>query len=355
MNKVLNFLDKCYTIESVLQGHPDKVCDQISDAILDQYLSKDKNSKIAIECIGTGDTFFIGGEINSINYINIEKIVNEVYQNIGYTNPIQIINKINSQSDQIAKVVENGFAGDQAIVYGFACNQGENYLPNGIQLISKISRDIDKFRKESGLYLPDGKILITINNNEIKTLVLSIQHDLITSLVKIKSEIINNVIRKYISIDSLDNFYFNYNSSFFNGGIVNDTGVTGRKIMVDTYCGIVPHGGGAFSGKDPSKVDRSASYMARFVAKNIVANGLCESCLISISYCFGLEEPVMLNVESGNTKLNQKLQKIIRDKFDFRIPAIIAHLDLLNFKYSQTASYGHFTNVNYPWEQIISI
>lgn len=343
---------KTYTVESVLNGHPDKICDQISDAILDAYLSFDKNSHVAIECLGCGDNLFIGGEVSNISAVDIENTALHTYRNIGYDNSLMVHNFINKQSEQLNSSVLNGGAGDQGIVYGYAVNNNFNYLPYGVYIANKVAKSLDEYKRANSYLKSDGKVQVTIDSDTIINLTISIQHTQDAIIESVRKDI-KNLISSIIDVDNTI-ISINNNSRFINGGFINDTGLTGRKIMVDTYGGIVNHGGGAFSGKDPSKIDRSAAYMARFIAKNIVANGLEPNCEISIAYTFGDEQPIMIMART-NDKDNPKLRDYIKSRFDFRPKAIIELLDLYQVKYLPTATYGHFTNPNYNWEKLISL
>ena len=343
---------KTYTVESVLNGHPDKICDQISDAILDAYLSFDKNSHVAIECLGCGDNLFIGGEVSNISAVDIENTALHTYRNIGYDNSLMVHNFINKQSEQLNSSVLNGGAGDQGIVYGYAVNNNFNYLPYGVYIANKVAKSLDEYKRANSYLKSDGKVQVTIDSDTIINLTISIQHTQDAIIESVRKDI-KNLISSIIDVDNTF-ISINNNSRFINGGFINDTGLTGRKIMVDTYGGIVNHGGGAFSGKDPSKIDRSAAYMARFIAKNIVANGLEPNCEISIAYTFGDEQPIMIMART-NDKDNPKLRDYIKSRFDFRPKAIIELLDLYQVKYLQTATYGHFTDPNYNWEKLISL
>lgn len=347
--------NRILTVETVLEGHPDKVCDQISDAILDEYLKYDRKSNVAIECLGTGNMLYIGGEVFSNAKVNIDTIANNVYRNIGYINRLDIIENINNQSKQLRLSIDNNAAGDQGIMYGYACNSKYNYLPYSIYVINMIAKEIDSLRKRENKYLPDGKVQITFNRNKIDTLVINIQHKKEVDIEELRNFILNKAINSVIPIGEIRKIYFNNNSKFISGGFENDTGLTGRKIICDTYCGLVSHGGGSFSGKDPSKVDRSAAYMARFVAKNLVANEVCKECKVSVAYVFGEEKPIMLDVKTDSIKSSKVAKKIVSQQFDFRPKAIIERLSLDTFRYRQTATYGHFTNPQYPWENIIGL
>lgn len=348
-------LNNYYTVETVLSGHPDKVCDQICDAILDEFISVDKSANVTVECMGTNDTLFIGGEVGSDSSIDIEKTVIRTYKNIGYKTPLNIINKLHKESNQTNNPLKNNLAGDQGIMYGFACENGFNYLPYGVYLVNAIAREIDDFRKKTNLYLPDGKVQLTISNNDIEALVVCVQHNEDVNIEELKIQILNRLFLKFPELSMAKKVFFNYNSNFVKGGFSIDAGLSGRKIIADTYCGLVPHGGGSFSGKDPYRMDRSAAYMARFVAKNLVANQLCKQCLVSVAYVFGYEKPVMISVESENALLDNKLLKFVQDTFDFSPNGIVEHLDLYNTKFLPTSTYGHFTNAEYPWEKIVCL
>jgi S-adenosylmethionine synthetase len=343
-----------YTIESVLEGHPDKVCDQICDTILDAYLEHDKSSKVAVECLGTGNYLVVGGEVFSKSVVDIETIAQNVYREIGYDTRLEVANKLNVQSEQLRRAVLLGAAGDQGTMYGFACDSGYNYLPYGVYIVNAIAREIDLLRKRSLSYLPDGKVQITVEEGCIDSLVISVQHPKNADIDQIKNLILSEAVSKVFPIENVREIFFNHNSTFYNGGFSNDTGLSGRKIIIDTYCGLVPHGGGSFSGKDPTKVDRSGAYMARFVAKNVVANQLAKSCLVSVAYAFGLDRPVMLKAHTEKPEKDSKILDWVRANFDFRPPAIIERLDLTNVQYRKTATYGHFFDSKYNWEQIVA-
>ena len=343
-----------YTTESVLQGHPDKICDQISDAILDAYLEEDKLCHTAIECMGCGDNLIIAGEVSQPNLIDIESVICQTYKNIGFTNQLKITNLLNKQSSQLNNAIINGGAGDQGVVYGYAVNNKFNFLPYGAYLSNEIAKAIDKYRRTVNYLRPDGKVQLTIEYDRIKCLVISVQHTDDVENDFIEHEISTNVLVPFLDNADID-IQINKNSDFINGGFINDTGLTRRKIMVDTYGGLIPHGGGAFSGKDPSKIDRSAAYMARFVAKNIVANGFALECKIAIAYTFGEETPVMVSVFTEKGVASPKLVNFIKHHFDFRPLAIIERLGLRDIKYLPTSTYGHFSNSHYNWERLISL
>lgn len=339
-----------YTVEGVLKGHPDKICDQISDALLDSYMELDKNARTAIECLGTNENIIIAGEVYSKYSIPVEEICKKIYYNITHLSPKNVVNLLHEQSQQLSCPINSGCAGDQGIMYGYACNTIYNYLPYGYWLVNLLTKRLDEYREKSEIFLPDGKIQLTIKNEQLDRLSISVQHELGDDL-----SVINDNIKKNILYDvETDNISINENSGFVKGGFDNDTGLTGRKIIIDTYGGLAPHGGGAFSGKDCTKVDRSAAYMCRFVAKNIVANGFANDCTVSVAYEFGKENPVMLSAKTHNV-YSSKITNFIKNKFDFRPNSIIETLNLREIKYLPTATYGHFTNSNYPWEKIIKL
>lgn len=347
-------IPKFYTVESVTSGHPDKVCDQISDAILDACLKDDPVSRVAVESFGGHGLILVGGEVTTKANPDFAKIAEEVYRNIGYKDEIKVITNIAKQSPDIAQGVDIGGAGDQGIMYGYASNETAEFLPLGVVLVHKLTEGLEKLRREgtADWLGPDGKAQITMENNKIKNVLISTQHDENITQEDIRHELLEKLIKPLLPRMEGIEILVNPTGKFILGGFVADTGLTGRKIMVDTYCGLVPHGGGAFSGKDPSKVDRSAAYMARFVAKNIVASGLADKCLVSVAYAIGRAEPLMVEV------LNEKgesIGKAIEGKFDFRPRAIIERLNLLRPLYQRTASYGHFGKNGLPWEEIVDI
>lgn len=347
-------IPRFYTVESVTSGHPDKVCDQISDAILDTCLREDPKSRVAVESFGGHGLMMIGGEITSSARPDFAAIAQSVYKDIGYDDEIKVITNVAQQSPDIAQGVDTGGAGDQGIMYGYATKETPEYLPAGVVLVHKLAAGLENLRRngQAGWLRPDGKSQVTIDGAQIRTVLISTQHAEHINQEQIKQELTDKLIKPLLgNVEHLE-ILVNPTGKFVVGGFTGDTGLTGRKIMVDTYCGLVPHGGGAFSGKDPSKVDRSAAYMARFAAKNIVANGLAEKCLVSVSYAIGRAEPLMVEV------LNEKGESIaaaVKDKFDFRPQAIIERLDLLKPIYRQTAAYGHFGKAGLPWEEIVRI
>ncbi len=342
-------IPKIYTVESVTSGHPDKVCDQISDAILDECLKQDPKSRVAIESFGCHGLLVVGGELTSKAKLDFKKVASQVYKNIGYKNKLEIITKVVQQSPDIAQGVDTGGAGDQGIMYGFANDETPELLPKGIVLVHKLTRGLEDLRKKGVInwLCPDGKAQVTMEGKKIRTILVSCQHKPNVSQEKIRKDIVEKLIKPLVGNVSEIEILVNPTGKFVSGGFEADTGLTGRKIMVDTYGGLIPHGGGCFSGKDPTKVDRSAAYMARFVAKNVVANRLAKSCLVSVAYAIGRAEPLMVEILNEREK---SLAKSLKDKFDFRPNAIIEKLNLRQPLYLQTAAYGHFGKNNLPWE-----
>jgi len=345
---------KIYTVESVTSGHPDKVCDQISDAILDECLRQDPNTRAGIETFGNHGLLVIGGEVTTKANFDAEKIARDVYKSIGYDKNLEIIVRIVKQSPDIAQGVDVGGAGDQGIMYGFATDETEEFLPVAVVKAHQLARGLETLRKEgSAPWLkPDGKTQVTVENGKIKTVLISAQHDEKITQEEIKKELTEKLIKPIIGDISEIEILVNPTGRFVQGGFEADAGLTGRKIMVDTYGGLITHGGGCFSGKDPSKVDRSAAYMARFVAKNIVARGLAKECLVSVAYAIGRAEPLMVSAVNEN---GESLKHLIDGKFDFKPKAIIETLNLRQPIYQQTAAYGHFGKANLPWEKILSV
>lgn len=344
---------KNYTVESVTSGHPDKICDQISDAILDECLRQDPKSRVAIETFGAHGLLVIGGELTTYAKFNAAKIASKVYKDIGHSGSLKFVTNIIKQSPDIARGVDTGGAGDQGIMYGFATNETPEYLPKAVSLVHKLTKGLEDLRKSKKIpwLLPDGKAQVTIENGKVKTVLVSTQHKKGVTQETIKKEITNKLIKKVLGKDFEGvEVFINPTGKFEVGGFIADTGLTGRKIMVDTYGGLIPHGGGAFSGKDPTKVDRSAAYMCRFVAKNLVAKGLAKDVLVSVAYAIGKAEPLMIEAKDGNGKI---LSKYVRKHFDFRPLAIIERLNLRSPIYLQTASYGHFGKPSLPWEEIV--
>ena len=384
MDKVL------FTSESVTEGHPDKVCDQISDAILDALLEQDPMSRVACETCTTTGIVMVMGEISTKAYVDIQKIVRDTVREIGYTrgkygfdaDTCGVITTIDEQSSDIAMGVDKALeakennmtdeeidaigAGDQGMMFGFATNETEEYMPYPISLAHKLARQLTKVRKDGTLsYLrPDGKTQVTVEYDDGKpsrldAVVLSTQHDPDITQEQIHEDIKREVFDKILPADMVDDetkFFINPTGRFVIGGPHGDSGLTGRKIIVDTYGGMARHGGGAFSGKDCTKVDRSAAYAARYVAKNIVAAGLADKCEIQLSYAIGVAEPTSIMVDTFGTgkKSNQELVDLIRKHFDLRPAGIIKMLDLRRPIYKQTAAYGHFgrNDLDLPWERL---
>ena len=379
---------RVFTSESVTEGHPDKVCDQISDAILDSFLEKDKNARVACECIATTGMVLVMGEISSECYVDIPSVVRKTVERIGYTRPeygfdartCAVITTIDEQSPDIAMGVNQSLeykadgadqadligAGDQGMMFGFACDETEELMPAPISYAHRLMRRLAEVRK-SGLLpwvRPDGKGQVSIeygDNNEVvrcEAIVVSTQHDPDIPLEQLRAAIVEHVIRPVIPAALLDantKIYVNPTGRFVTGGPVGDSGLTGRKIICDTYGGMASHGGGAFSGKDPTKVDRSAAYMTRYIAKNIVAAGLAKRCQIEVAYAIGVAHPVSVLVDTyGTGKLSdERIGQIIGEVFDLRPASIIERLQLRRPIYEQTAAYGHMgrTDVDLPWER----
>jgi len=345
-----------YTVESVTSGHPDKICDQISDAILDAYLKTDPESRVAVETFGGHGKLVIGGEITSRGRVDCVKIAREVYKKIGYKDKLKISARIVTQSPDIARGVDSGGAGDQGIMYGFATKETPEFLPKGVVLAHQLAKKLEEVRKSKKIkwLRPDGKTQVTYTNGRLDTVLVSAQHAPQVQSAEIKKEITKKIIYPLLSPRERKEvkILVNPTGHFVQGGFKADTGLTGRKIMVDTYGGIIPHGGGCFSGKDATKVDRSGAYMARFAAKNLVAAGYGKEVLVSVAYAIGLPEPLMIEVINEKGK---DLTKIVRKNFDFRPLSIIRRLGLRKPVFSQTAAYGHFGKKNLPWEKIEKI
>ncbi len=342
---------KNYTVESVTSGHPDKICDQISDAILDACLAQDPKSRVAMETFGAHGLLVIGGELTTNAKIDAVKIAKKVYKDIGHKDELKVITNIIQQSPDIAMGVDTGGAGDQGIMYGYATNETPEYLPKAVALVHKLTKGLEDLRKSKKLpwLLPDGKAQITMANGKIKTVLVSTQHKKGVTLATIRKEITQKLIKKVIGDIKGVEILVNPTGNFEVGGFVADTGLTGRKLMVDTYGGLIPHGGGAFSGKDPTKVDRSGAYMCRYVAKNLVARGLAKSAMVSVAYAIGKVEPLMVEAKDENGK---SLTAYVKKHFDFRPLAIIETLGLRAPIYQQTAAYGHFGKAGLPWEKV---
>lgn len=343
-----------YTVESVTSGHPDKVCDQISDAILDECLRQDPKSRVAVESFGGHGLLVIGGEVTTHAQFDAEAIAKKLYRDIGYTDELKVIVHIAKQSPEISMGVDTGGAGDQGIMYGYATDETPEFMPYAVVKVHALARGLEKLRRSGNFnwIRPDGKTQITVEKEKITAVVVSTQHTKEVTQEFIKKQLIENLIAPTIGDLTGVNIFINPTGSFVQGGFEADAGLTGRKIMVDTYCGLAPHGGGAFSGKEPGKVDRSAAYMARFAAKNIVANGLSKKCLVSVAYAIGKVEPLM--VEAINEK-GESIAELVKKHFDFRPLAIIERLKLRQPQYLQTAAYGHFGVMGRTWEDVVKL
>ena len=358
-----------FTSESVTEGHPDKLCDLISDSVLDACLKQDSNSRVAVETFASGNTITIAGQITTKAEFSVENLVREVIKEIGYDNAsldmdyrtCKIDVNITKQSPDIALGVDIGGAGDQGIMFGYASNETENYMPYAIDMAHKLAKRLAEVRKNKTIpYLrPDGKVQVTVEYEEdkpkrIETILISTQHNADISQEELKKDVIEYVIKTVVPSNMMDEntkIYVNPTGRFVIGGPLGDTGLTGRKIIVDTYGGYARHGGGAFSGKDPSKVDRSAAYMLRHIAKNIVANGYADKCEIQVSYAIGMKEPlsIYVNTFGTGTKTDEELANLIKEKFDLTPNGIIKYLDLQKPIYTKTTNYGHFGKESLSW------
>ena len=379
-------MKRLFTSESVTEGHPDKLCDYISDSILDSYLAKDKNARVACETVAGKGEIFITGEITSTANVDIEQVVRDTIKEVGYADSeydidyrtCKIYINLSKQSPDIAlgvdksledkegKDVESEGAGDQGLMFGYACDETEELMPLPISLAHKLSKRLTEVRREKIIdYLrPDGKTQVTVEYDgdkpvRIDTIVVSTQHLPDVDMNVLKKDIIEKVIKPIVPANLLDEntkYFINPTGRFVIGGPLGDSGLTGRKIIVDTYGGAARHGGGAFSGKDPTKVDRSASYMARHIAKNIVANGYAKKCEIQIAYSIGVAKPVSIyvNTYGTNTIPEEEIVEKIDKTFDLTPRGIINYLDLQRPIYRQPTNYGHFGKKDLPWEKIIN-
>ena len=384
--------NRLFTSESVTEGHPDKICDQISDAILDELMRQDPQSRVACETAITTGLVLVMGEVSTEGYVDIQKVVRDTIRDIGYTrakfgfdaDTCGVVVALDEQSSDIAMGVDKALearegdqaedmetgAGDQGMMFGYATNETESYMPYPIALAHKLTKRLSEVRKDGTLdYLrPDGKAQVTIEYDEndkpvrVNTIVISTQHDPDVTQEQIKKDIKEQVIDAVVDAEMIDEdtkLFINPTGRFVIGGPNGDSGLTGRKIIVDTYGGYAKHGGGAFSGKDCTKVDRSAAYAARFVAKNIVAAGLADKCEIQLSYAISVAHPTSISVDTFGTgkKSEEELIEIINKNFDLTPNGIIKMLDLRRPIYKQTAAYGHFgrDDINVPWEEVIEL
>ncbi len=374
-------MKRLFTSESVSEGHPDKVADQISDAILDAMLAQDPNSRVAVETLVTTGLAVISGEVTTQAYVDVQELVRNVIREIGYNKPqyrfdadsCGVMISIHQQSADIAQGVDEGTgkaqgAGDQGMMFGYAVNETPTYMPMSLQYAHDLVRELARIRREGKImtYLgPDSKSQVTIEYDEekrpkrIHTIVVSTQHSEDVTQQQIRADVIKQLVPRVVPKELIDSdtiFHVNPTGKFVIGGPHGDTGLTGRKIIVDSYGGKGGHGGGAFSGKDPSKVDRSAAYAARHIAKNIVAAGLADECLVQLAYAIGVAEPVSVNINTyGTGKVDEfDLEKSVREIFDCTPSGIIKRLDLKRPIYRKTAAYGHFgrTDITFPWEKL---
>ena len=374
--------NRIFTSESVTEGHPDKMCDQISDAVLDALLAKDKTARVACETAVKTGMVLLFGEITTSTYVDFSAVARETIKKIGYTDPdfgfdyqgCAVLSAIEEQSPDIAMGVNNAYddpdekgAGDQGMMFGFACDETPELMPAPISYAHKLSRRLAEVRRSGELTFlrPDGKSQVTVEYDEngkvasCPAIVVSTQHSPDVAIEDLREAVIETVIKPVMPANLLTGdtkFFVNPTGRFVIGGPVGDSGLTGRKIIVDTYGGYASHGGGAFSGKDPTKVDRSGAYMARYVAKNIVAAGLARACQIEVAYAIGVARPVSILVDTRGTGVvsDERIAEIVKDLFDFRPARIISRLDLLRPIYNQTAAYGHFgrEDVELPWEKL---
>lgn len=362
-----------FTSESVSEGHPDKICDQVSDAVLDAVLTEDPNARVACECFAATGMLVVGGEVTTDSYIDITEIARQVIRDIGYTKgeyrfdaeSCSVINVLNKQSEDIAMGVDTGGAGDQGIMFGYATRETEELMPAALMYSHKLLMKLAEIRKDKQImtYLrPDSKAQITLEYGEdnkiirAHNIVLSTQHDPGVTSAQIKEDVINNIVNEIMPKEWLidTEYHVNPTGQFIIGGPHGDTGLTGRKIIVDTYGGKAPHGGGAFSGKDSTKVDRSAAYAARYVAKNLVAAGVADECTIQLAYAIGVDRPLSIFVDThGTSKHNRfEISDWIKNNIDLTPKGIIQKFELTKPIFQKTASYGHFGRDIFSWEQL---
>ncbi|MGI8639548.1 MAG: methionine adenosyltransferase [Pyrinomonadaceae bacterium] len=362
-----------FTSESVTEGHPDKIADQISDAVLDAILEQDPNGRVACETLVTTGLAVIAGEITTNARVNYKQIVRDTINDIGYNdasygydcNTLSVMDAVGTQSPDIAQGVDTGGAGDQGLMFGFACNETDELMPLPIQLAHNLTRKLSEARRSGELpYLrPDGKSQVTVEYRDgkpfrVEAVVISTQHAEEVETETLRADILEKIIKTTVPANLLDDetkYHINPTGRFVVGGPMGDAGLTGRKIIVDTYGGYAPHGGGAFSGKDPTKVDRSAAYMARYIAKNIVASGLAEKCTVQLAYAIGVAEPVSVRIDThGTGRVDEdKLSEVVRKNFELTPKGIIETLDLRRPIFKQTAKFGHFgrTGDEFTWEK----
>ncbi len=364
-----------FTSESVSEGHPDKICDQVSDAVLDAMLKDDPYSRVACECFASTGMIVVGGEITTDTYIDLQTIVRGVIKDIGYTKAgyrfdsesCSVVNVINHQSQDIWQGVETGGAGDQGIMFGYACNETPELMPAPLMYAHKLVQKLADIRKNDNQLMPylrpDAKSQVTIEYNDndeivrVDTVVISTQHDEDVTQEQIKEDLLKYVINEIIPgkyLDKNTKYHVNPTGKFVIGGPHGDTGLTGRKIIVDTYGGRAPHGGGAFSGKDPTKVDRSGAYAARHIAKNIVAAEIAKECTIQLSYAIGVKDPISIHLDTrgSSKKTDHEIAEYIHKHFELTPSGIIERFNLRKPIYRPTAAYGHFGRDEFPWEKL---
>lgn len=364
-----------YTSESVTEGHPDKLCDYISDTVLDECLKQDENSRVAVETFASKDLIVVAGQITTNAVINFEQIVRDVVKEIGYDDDTtgmdyrtcKVIVNVDKQSSDIALGVDIGGAGDQGIMFGYATDETPTYMPYALYMSHKLSKKLTEVRKNGivPFLRPDGKTQVTVEYENdipkrIETILVSTQHTADVSQEEVRKAVIENVIKEVVPAEMIDEntkIFVNPTGRFVIGGPLGDTGLTGRKIIVDTYGGYSKHGGGAFSGKDASKVDRSAAYMLRYIAKSIVANGFAKKCEVQLSYAIGMEEPLSIYVDSFGTAIcsDEELVTLIKENFDLTPKGIINYLDLKKPIYRKTTNYGHFGKDDLSWEKVLQM
>lgn len=335
------FIPKTYTVESVTSGHPDKMCDQISDAILDTIIAEDPTARVAIETFGAHGKLIIAGEVTTSAQVDYAAVARRVYRNIGHEDELDVTVNVVKQSPDIARGVDTGGAGDQGIMYGFATKETPERMPLGVVLSHRLAQGLENLRRNDERFnwlRPDGKTQVTIDNGRVVAVVVSTQHTESAALATVRQQLSEILIRPIVGQHGQPELFINPAGEWHRGGFFADSGLTGRKIMVDTYGGLIPHGGGAFSGKDATKVDRSGAYMARAAAVEAINQGRAKECLVSVAYAIGRAEPVMLEAVDEN---GSSLTKWLQENFDFAPQAIIDKLDLRRPQFQQLAAYGH--------------